>query len=176
MGRECDLLCIGGGLGGLAAALRAADAALDVLIVEKSPRIGGVAAYSGGVVWVGNNHLQRQAGLDDSEQKTSEYLRWVARDAGPFDDDLLETFIRRAPEAAEYFARLDSAFPGCRRFRLAANYRSSPYLVRAGRSLIGPPEETGGNGAGAAVGRGVIRLVATGSEMSESGFGWISTG
>ncbi len=67
----------------------------------------------------------------------------------------------------EYFARLDSAFPGSRRFRLAANYRSSPYLVRAGRSLIGPPEETGENGAGAAVGRGVIRMVATGSEMSE---------
>ncbi|MCY3925854.1 MAG: FAD-dependent oxidoreductase [bacterium] len=110
MGRECDLLCIGGGLGGLAAALRAADAALDVLIVEKSPLIGGVAAYSGGVVWVGNNHLQRQAGLDDSEQETSEYLRWAARDAGPFDDDLLETFIRRAPEAAEYFARLGVAF------------------------------------------------------------------
>ena len=107
---ECDLLCIGGGLGGLAAALRAADAGLDVLVVEKSPLIGGVAAYSGGVVWVGNNHLQRQAGLDDSEHETSDYLRWVARDAGPFDGDLLETFIRRAPEAVEYFARLGVAF------------------------------------------------------------------
>ena len=66
-----------------------------------------------------------------------------------------------------YFGRLDSAFPGCRRFRLAANYRSSPYLVRAGRSLIGFPEENGGNGAGAAAERGVIRMVATDSEVSE---------
>ena len=66
-----------------------------------------------------------------------------------------------------YFGRLDSAFPGCRRFRLAANYRSSPYLVRAGRSLIGFPEENGSNGAGAAAERGVIRMVATGSEVSE---------
>ena len=110
MGRECDLLCIGGGLGGLAAALRGADAGLEVLVVEKSPLIGGVAAYSGGVVWVGNNHLQRQAGLDDSPAETYDYLRWVARDAGPFDADLLETFIRRAPEAVEYFARLGVTF------------------------------------------------------------------
>jgi len=109
-GRECDLLCIGGGLGGLAAALRAADAGLEVLVVEKSPFIGGVAAYSGGVVWVPNNHLQQRAGLDDSAQETSEYLRWVARDAGPFDDDLLATFIRRASEAVEYFAALGVAF------------------------------------------------------------------
>ena len=110
MGRECDLLCIGGGLGGLAAALRAADATLEVLVVEKSPLIGGVAAYSGGVIWVGNNHVQRQAGLDDSAQETSDYLRWVARDGGPFDAELLETFIRRAPEAVEYFAGLGVAF------------------------------------------------------------------
>jgi hypothetical protein len=107
---ECDLLCIGGGLGGLAGALRAAGGGLDALVVEKSPLIGGVAAYSGGVVWVGNNHLQRRAGLDDSPAETRDYLRWVARDAGPFDADLLETFIGAAPEAVEYFARLGVAF------------------------------------------------------------------
>ena len=108
--RECDLLCIGGGLGGLAAALRAADAGLEALIVEKSPLIGGVAAYSGGVVWVGNNHLQRQAGLEDSAEDTTRYLRWVARDAGAFDEDLLATFVRRAPEAVEYFGGLGVRF------------------------------------------------------------------
>ena len=108
--RECDFLCIGGGLGGLAAALRAADAGLDVLIVEKSPLIGGVAAYSGGVVWVGNNHLQRGAGLEDSTDDTTTYLRWVARDAGTFDEELLATFVRRAPEAVEYFGDLGVRF------------------------------------------------------------------
>ena len=66
----------------------------------------------------------------------------------------------------EYFGRLDSAFPGCRRFRLAANYRSAPYLVRAGRSLIGLGE-AGGNGTSAAAERDAIRVVATASEISE---------
>ena len=68
----------------------------------------------------------------------------------------------------EYFGRLDSAFPGCRRFRLTTNYRSAPYLVRAGRSLIGLLGEAGGNGTDAAAERGVIRMVATDSEMSEA--------
>lgn len=108
--RECDFLCIGGGLGGLAAALRATDATLEVLIVEKSPLIGGVAAYSGGVVWVGNNHLQRRAALKDSAEDTTRYLRWVARDAGTFDEELLTTFVRRAPEAVEYFCGLGVRF------------------------------------------------------------------
>ena len=108
--RECDFLCIGGGLGGLAAALRAADAGLDVHIVEKSPLIGGVAAYSGGVVWVGNNHLQRRAGLEDSTDDTTRYLRWVARDTATFDEKLLATFVRRAPEAVEYFCGLGVRF------------------------------------------------------------------
>ena len=108
--RECDLLCIGGGLGGLAAALRAADAGLQALVVEKSPLIGGVAAYSGGVVWVGNNHLQRRAGLEDSATDTTSYLRWVARNAGAFDEELLATFVRRAPEAVEYFSGLGVRF------------------------------------------------------------------
>ena len=108
--RECDLLCIGGGLGGLAAALRSADAGLEALIVEKSPLIGGVAAYSGGVVWIGNNHLQQRAGLEDSATDTTRYLRWVARDAGAFDEELLTTFVRRACEAVEYFSRLGVRF------------------------------------------------------------------
>ena len=108
--RECDFLCIGGGLGGLAAALRAADAGLDVLIVEKSPLIGGVAAYSGGVIWIGNNHLQRQAGIEDSADDATRYMRWVARDAATFDEELLTTFVRRAPEAVEYFCGLGVRF------------------------------------------------------------------
>ena len=67
-----------------------------------------------------------------------------------------------------YFDRLGSAFPGNRRIHLTTNYRSAPYLVGAGRSLIGLAEEAGGNGAGAAAARGAIRMVATDSEMSEA--------
>ncbi|MFD0539657.1 FAD-binding protein [Actinomadura luteofluorescens] len=57
MERTVDFLCVGGGLGGLAGAVRAHDLGADVLVVERSDMVGGVAAYSGGFVWVGASGL-----------------------------------------------------------------------------------------------------------------------
>jgi len=64
---DCDFLVIGGGLGGLAAATRARALGLSVTILEKSGYLGGVAAYSGGIVWVGNNHLAAREAMPDTE-------------------------------------------------------------------------------------------------------------
>jgi sarcosine oxidase subunit alpha len=43
----CDVLVVGGGASGMAAALSAADAGARVLLVEESARLGGSAAWSG---------------------------------------------------------------------------------------------------------------------------------
>jgi succinate dehydrogenase/fumarate reductase flavoprotein subunit len=107
---ECDLLCVGGGLGGLAAAVRAADLGLEVLILEKSSLIGGVAGYSGGVVWVGDNHLQQEVGLEDSAADVARYLGWAAGDGVAVDEKLRSTFIQRAAEAVAYFHSCGIAF------------------------------------------------------------------
>jgi succinate dehydrogenase/fumarate reductase flavoprotein subunit len=48
---ECDLLVIGGGMAGLSAGARASEAGARVIVVEKAPRFGGSAIYSGGYVW-----------------------------------------------------------------------------------------------------------------------------
>ncbi len=45
--QETDLLVIGGGPGGYAAAFRAADLGLDVTLVEMAPEPGGVCLYTG---------------------------------------------------------------------------------------------------------------------------------
>ena len=47
-----DVVCIGAGLGGLAAAVSAQRLGLTVLLLESSPFIGGGAAYSGGLCWI----------------------------------------------------------------------------------------------------------------------------
>jgi succinate dehydrogenase/fumarate reductase flavoprotein subunit len=44
---EVDLLVIGAGLGGLAAAARALEEGASVVVVEKSPAVGGSALYAG---------------------------------------------------------------------------------------------------------------------------------
>ncbi|MEX2289022.1 MAG: FAD-dependent oxidoreductase [Mycobacteriales bacterium] len=49
---QFDLVCVGGGLGGLAAALSAQAHGLSALVLEKSSYLGGGAAYSGGLCWV----------------------------------------------------------------------------------------------------------------------------
>lgn len=49
--RECDVLVIGSGAGGLATAVSAAHRGLDVLVVEKEPVFGGTSARSGGWMW-----------------------------------------------------------------------------------------------------------------------------
>ena len=37
--RECDLIAVGSGLGGLSAALAAHDAGGDVVVLEKAPKL-----------------------------------------------------------------------------------------------------------------------------------------
>jgi succinate dehydrogenase/fumarate reductase flavoprotein subunit len=51
MRRRADLLVAGGGMAGLAAAARAAELGLRVVVAEKRPVLGGAAALSAGIVW-----------------------------------------------------------------------------------------------------------------------------
>jgi succinate dehydrogenase/fumarate reductase flavoprotein subunit len=46
-----DLLVIGGGIAGMAAAARAIGLGLEVVVVEKGDEVGGSAALSAGIVW-----------------------------------------------------------------------------------------------------------------------------
>ena len=64
-----DLIVVGSGIGGLAAAIRAHELGMSVSIVEKAPYLGGATAWSGGQVWVGANHVAQQAGLEDSVER-----------------------------------------------------------------------------------------------------------
>ncbi|HLG88537.1 MAG TPA: FAD-dependent oxidoreductase [Alphaproteobacteria bacterium] len=48
---DMDFLVFGGGMAGMTAAARAADAGRRVLVVEKGPEIGGSAVLSGGKLW-----------------------------------------------------------------------------------------------------------------------------
>lgn len=51
MSRGADLLVIGGGVAGTAAAAHAADCGAGVTVVEKGDRLGGAGALSAGILW-----------------------------------------------------------------------------------------------------------------------------
>ncbi len=80
---ECDVLVVGSGAGGLAAACTAAHHGLEVIVTEKEARFGGTTAYSAGVIWIPLNGHAVRAGLPDSREAA---LRYLEQEAGPYFD------------------------------------------------------------------------------------------
>ena len=101
------VIIVGAGLGGLAAAVTAAELGLDPVVVEKGDRVGGTAAYSGGQVWIGANHVEARLGQPDSVEETLAYVHaCAARDAGSIDDDMAREWVGNGRLAARWFEEL----------------------------------------------------------------------
>src|SRR5258705_4846666 len=75
-----DVIIVGFGAAGACAAIEAADAGADVVILERFGG-GGASAVSGGVVYAGGGTQQQlDAGVDDSADAMYDYLRLEAGD------------------------------------------------------------------------------------------------
>ena len=61
-----DFIICGSGGGSMAAALYLKSIGKTPLILEKTDKLGGSTAMSGGVLWVPNNHLLARDGVEDS--------------------------------------------------------------------------------------------------------------
>jgi 3-oxosteroid 1-dehydrogenase len=95
-----DLLVVGSGAAGLAAALRGADAGLSALVVEKSAVWGGSMAMSAGALWVPCNPQMKAAGIDDSVDDAVRYLKSVT--FGEVDEERLVAFVTGAVQMVEW--------------------------------------------------------------------------
>ena len=84
--RETDVLVIGCGGAGAAAALHAKDAGADVLVLEKGSITGGNTARCGQAIAVGGSDEQMAIGVEDSPEAFAAYLV----ESGQGDDELLE--------------------------------------------------------------------------------------
>jgi 3-oxosteroid 1-dehydrogenase len=99
---EHDVVVVGAGGAGMAAALSAAHRGLDTVVVEKSAYFGGSTARSGGGVWIPGNYALRAAGQvdpDDAERARS-YLDAIVGDAVP--KVRRDTYLERGPEVLEF--------------------------------------------------------------------------
>ena len=101
---EVDLICLGSGISGCAAAIAAAEAGLKVTLLEKSPKLGGTTTWSLGIVWVGNSHLARANGVNDTAAETRAYLDYLG--GGRNDPEVTQSFVDHAPEALQYFEKV----------------------------------------------------------------------
>ncbi|QLL05702.1 3-ketosteroid-delta-1-dehydrogenase [Mycobacterium vicinigordonae] len=77
-----DLLVVGSGTG-LAAALAARELGLSVLVVEKSPYVGGSTARSGGALWLPAGPVLAESGAGDSADQAAMYLDAVVAGSAP---------------------------------------------------------------------------------------------
>lgn len=130
---EADVVSVGSGLGGLAAAIVAHDSGKRALVLEKARKLGGVCAYSGGEVFVPANHLQAAAGIKDSREEGMKYLQFLA--AGYADPELQNALLDTGIAAVRYFAekagvrwKLIQKFPDY-------YYPTAPGTVAEGRYL-----------------------------------------
>jgi len=72
---EADVVIAGYGIAGAAAAVEAASAGADVLVVERTGGWGGAAAMAGGFIYLGGGTgLQRACGFDDSVDNMAAFL------------------------------------------------------------------------------------------------------
>jgi len=78
-----DVVVLGSGAAGLAAALAASEGGAEVLLLERSDWVGGTTAISGGVVWAPGNSLMADAGIADSEADAVRYLNRIDKGGDP---------------------------------------------------------------------------------------------
>src|SRR5512133_2369789 len=96
-----DVVILGSGIAGLAAALAAHELGLQPVVLEKAATLGGGTVHSYGLIWVGQNHLAQAAGHDDTRDEVVAYMRFLG--GGNVDEARLSTFIDRAPGALKFF-------------------------------------------------------------------------
>jgi succinate dehydrogenase/fumarate reductase flavoprotein subunit len=132
----CDVLVVGSGAGGMAAAITARRHGLETLVVEKAALAGGTTARSGGWLWIPCNPHARRAGIADSRDAARTYLRHEA--ANHFDAARVDAFLTHGPRMVEFFERESSL-----RFELGPSFADyhpdAPGGVAGGRSIVAAP-------------------------------------
>lgn len=88
---EAQLVVVGGGLAGHCAALEAAAAGAEVLLLEKEAEVGGSTVLSGGSFAFAGTELQRRNGVEDSDALLFEDLRSVGENAN--DEAVVRAYV-----------------------------------------------------------------------------------
>jgi len=143
---EADVVVAGTGIGGSTAAIVAHEHGDEVLMLEKSTLYGGTSAKTAAVLWIPNNFVLRERGIEDRRE---DCLKYMARFSYPqyFDpadprygiDErayaLMEAFYDNAAKAIDFMRErrvLDVA-----EWRMfALDHPATDYLDRVSENLV----------------------------------------
>ncbi|MBV7396797.1 FAD-dependent oxidoreductase [Mameliella sediminis] len=135
---EVDLLVIGSGAAGLAAAVTAAHGGLRVILAEKSRTIGGTTAWSGGWIWAPCNPVAHRHGIHEDPAEPRRYLAAVL--GNDFNAELVDAFLTAAPQMVGFFERNTALQFECGA-KIPDTYSHLPGAGMGGRSVIARPYE-----------------------------------
>ena len=100
-----DFVVVGSGGGSMCSALVMRGGGKSVLVVEKTPFIGGTTARSGGVMWIPNNSFMKRDGVPDSAEQATAYLDAVVgnpNDSPGTSAERRQTYLGDGAEMVDY--------------------------------------------------------------------------
>ncbi|MBJ7550287.1 FAD-dependent oxidoreductase [Marinomonas ostreistagni] len=107
-----DVIVLGAGAGGMSAALFAAIRGQRVLLLERTPWVGGTTALSGGTTWVPLTRYLGDTDLEDSYEKVMNFLDHAVGNHSH--RELRESFVRHGAEAIHTLVdHTEVAFRAC---------------------------------------------------------------
>ncbi|MBD0021578.1 3-oxosteroid 1-dehydrogenase [Gordonia pseudamarae] len=131
-----DVIVVGAGAAGMSAAITAAGKGLATILIEKSPYWGGSTSRSGGGVWIPNNSVLKNDGVDDTVAKAREYVHAIIGEHAPAAK--IDAYIDRGPEALDFLmAHAPLEFEWVKNY--SDYYPEAPGGRLAGRSIEPTP-------------------------------------
>lgn len=103
-----DVVVVGGGAAGLAAAIEAGRGGASVVLLEKLPMLGGSTLVSGGIVYGTGFTIQKEAGIEDSVDAMVAY--WMERAENKADEKHLRFVAERSGETIDWLASIGVVF------------------------------------------------------------------
>lgn len=94
-----DVLVVGSGFAGMAAALAAAQSGAKVIVIEKMAFLGGNSSISGGMLAVPGSSVQKEQGIEDSPEKLMADMTRIGQGLG--DPELIRFVCEKASETFE---------------------------------------------------------------------------
>ncbi len=100
---EVDVVVVGSGGAAFTAAISAEAHGAKPIIIERSDKLGGTTAISGGALWIPMNSHMAEVGITDSREEALTYCKKLTD--GRADDSLVETFIDYGHKAVDFIEK-----------------------------------------------------------------------
>lgn len=95
-----DVVVVGSGGSAFLAAIAARKAGASVVMMEKSDKVGGTTAVSGGAMWIPMNKHMASLGISDSREEALAYCKKLTN--GRAADSMVEKYVDTAPQVLAF--------------------------------------------------------------------------